>query len=227
VEQVSELLDRLRRSDIELAVFLTGAGVKALFQEADRLGQGEVLGQELRKVTTVCRGPKPAAALKSYGVAPSVNIASPFTSTELLARLAEVELTGRSVALVHYGERALEVADALRSRGARLYELCLYEWALPEDLSPLRGLVHDLILGRFAAVAFTSQVQVRHLFRVAHEDGSAERLREALTTRVVVASVGPTCRAAAEQFGVLSHVMPAQPKMGPMVEALAAYLARS
>ena len=63
------------------------------------------MGALLRKVTTVCRGPKPAAALKMYGVVPSVNVASPFTSSEILTRLEEVELTGKGVALIHYGQR--------------------------------------------------------------------------------------------------------------------------
>jgi len=46
-------------------------------------------------------------------------------------------LTNRSVALVHYGERNTALSAALRSRGARLDEVCPYEWALPEDLAPL------------------------------------------------------------------------------------------
>jgi uroporphyrinogen-III synthase len=225
---VAKLLDALRDGDIQFVILLTGVAVNALFQEAESLGRSQELGIELRKVATVCRGPKPAAALKVRGIAPSMNIVSPFTSSELLTKLAEVELAGKGVALLHYGERALDVAQALRNRGAKLRELCLYEWALPEDIEPLRMMVADIIDGRFAAVAFTSKAQVHHLFRVAAlEVGGAERLAEAMKTRVVVATVGPTCSAAVIGFGVVPHVMPTQPKMGPMVGALAQYLTRS
>jgi uroporphyrinogen-III synthase len=227
-EEVAKLLDALRDGDVELVVLLTGVAVDALFQEAVRLGRGEEIETELRKVTTISRGPKPAAALKAHGIVTSTNIASPFTSTELLAKLAELDLAGKGVALLHYGEKSLEVAQALRNRGARLRELCLYEWALPEDIEPLRKMVTDIIDGRFAAVAFTSQAQVHHLFRVAAlETGGAERLAQALRTRVIVAAVGPTCSAAIVGFGITPHVVPVQPKMGPMVEALAQYLAHS
>jgi uroporphyrinogen-III synthase len=227
-DEVASFLDALRDGDLPFVVFLTGVGVKALFEEAERVGRGEELGTELRKAVTVCRGPKPAAALKARGISPSLNIATPFTSTELLEKLAELEIAGKGVALVHYGQRSLELAQALRDRGAKAHELCLYEWALPEDIEPLRQMVGDIIDGRFAAVAFTSQAQVHHLFQVAAlEPGRAERLANAMKTRVVVATVGPTCSAAVLAFGVVPHVVPTQPKMGPMVEALAAYLERS
>jgi uroporphyrinogen-III synthase len=227
-DEVAKLLDALRDGDVELVVLLTGVAVDALFREAVRLGRGEEIETELRKVATLSRGPKPAAALKVRGIVPSLNIASPFTSTELLAKLAEVDLAGKGVALLHYGEKTLEVAQAIRDRGAKLHELCLYEWALPEDIEPLRRLVTDIIDGRFEAVAFTSKAQVHHLFRVAAlETGGAERLAQALRTRVIVAAVGPTCSAAVVGFGVTPQVVPTQPKMGPMVEALAEYLARS
>ena len=87
-------------------------------------------------------------------------------------------------------------------------------------------MVRDIIDGLFAAVAFTSQVQVQHLFRVALEAGRAEELKHALKTRIVVAAVGPTCAAAVREFGITPDVVPVQPKMGPMVEALALHLGR-
>jgi uroporphyrinogen-III synthase len=227
-DDVAKLLDALQSGDLQFVVLLTGVAVDSLFQEAERLGRAQELGIELRRVATVCRGPKPAAALKTHGIVPSMNIASPFTSTELLAKLMELDLTGKGVALLHYGERTLDLAQAICERGAKLFELCLYEWALPEDIEPLRGMVADIIAGQFAAVAFTSKAQVNHLFRVAAlETGGAERLAEALRTRVIVATVGPTCSAAVVGFGVAPHVVPLQPKMGPMVEALAEYLTRS
>src|SRR5207248_230964 len=77
-------------------------------------------------------------------------------------------------------------------RGARLAEVCPYEWALPENTEPLRAFVRDLA-GQVDAVAFTSQIQVRNLFAIAAEMGLSEQVRTALNSDVIVAVVGPVC----------------------------------
>ena len=48
-------------------------------------------------------------------------------------------------------------------------------------------------------------------------------LTDALNAKVVVAAVGPVCASALRSFGVIPHVQPAHPKMGPMMVALADY----
>ncbi|MGH7578281.1 MAG: hypothetical protein ACREM1_24595 [Longimicrobiales bacterium] len=53
----------------------------------------------------------------------------------------------------------------------------------------------------------------------------AEPLRDALNQRIVTAAVGPTCVAALEAAGVAADVVPANPKMGPMIKALMERLA--
>jgi len=126
--------------------------------------------------------------------------------------------------LLHYGERNEPLVETLRSRGARLQELLLYEWALPEDVGPLARLVDELVAGRFAAAAFTSQIQARHLMQVAERDGKGEALRAALGS-LVVAAVGPTCAHALEELGVTAQVVPQNPKMGAMLAALVDRLA--
>ena len=138
-----------------------------LLREAERLGRLDATLAALRAATTVCRGPKPAAALKRYNVPVRVSPVEPYTTTELLDALSGVDLAGKGVALVHYGEPNHALADALRARGAALEELCLYEWLMPEDVEPLKTLVRELVDERVDAIAFTSQVQCRHLFQVA------------------------------------------------------------
>jgi uroporphyrinogen-III synthase len=86
--------------------------------------------------------------------------------------------------------------------------------------------VERVVAGEVEAVAFTSQVQVRHLLQVAALSGRAGALVAALNLRCVVAAVGPTCAAALEAAGVAPRVVPSNPKMGPMVVALAEHLER-
>lgn len=164
------------------------------------------------------------AALRRRGLSAQVQARTPFTTAELLEAMADLELAGHGVALVHYGERHEPLAVAMRERGAQLDELCLYEWQLPEDVGPLQQLVRDLVAHRADAVAFTSKSQVRHLFQVATHLALAEPLQQAMHRLLVVAAVGPTTATELAAFGVAPHVMPENPKMGPMVMALAAYI---
>jgi uroporphyrinogen-III synthase len=222
--QVAALIDRLTCGDVPIVIFLTGAGVTALLDEATRLGRRAELVAALACVMPVCRGPKPAAVLKRHGISVTVNVDAPYTTAELLAALAYLDLQGMEIALVHYGERNVALVDALQELGARLTELCLYEWLLPEDIQPLKELIQELMIGRVDAIAFTSQVQVRHLFEVATEPGQADQLVRALNTATIVAAVGPTCATALRTVGVTPQVVPGHPKMGHMVSALAQYI---
>jgi uroporphyrinogen-III synthase len=160
-------------------------------------------------------------------VAVTIQAQTPYTTSALLEAMAGLALKGKGVALLHYGERNMALAEALQAQGAQLDELCLYEWLLPTSLEPLQALVRELIAGHVDVIAFTSQVQIRHLWHVATSLGLAEALTQALHTQLIVAVVGPTCAAALTALGVTPHVIPVHPKMGPMVIALAAYLERT
>lgn len=223
---VAGLLDAMAEAPAPLVVFTTGAGVEALFHEAGAAGRGDDLRALLGRATLACRGPKPVAALAREGLRGAVQAAEPYTEAELLAALGPVPLAGRETALVHHGEPSPGLARALGARGARLHELTLYAWRLPADLEPLRQTVEELARGTVDAILFTSQVQARHLFAVAAEVGRVDAMRAALQRRTVVASIGPTCTRALEALGAPPAVVPARPKMGALVAALAEHLAR-
>ncbi|HYE72932.1 MAG TPA: uroporphyrinogen-III synthase, partial [Blastocatellia bacterium] len=203
--------------------FQTGVGLATLISEAEKLGRKDELLAALKNITTVCRGPKPTAVMARHGLRPSVTTREPYTTTELLEAMAPLELTGKTVAVLHYGERNAALAEALKTRGAKLDEMCLYEWQMPEDTAPLKNLIQELSQGAFDVVAFTSQIQARHLFQIAAESGREDEVRNALNEKAVVASIGPTCTAALDKLGVKAKVEPKNPKMAPMVQALTEY----
>jgi uroporphyrinogen-III synthase len=222
--QIEALLDALSADEVQVVIFLTGVGAAGLLEGAGRLGRLPELVAGLSRTTNVCPGQKPWRPLKEHGIPISVTVPSPYTTAEVLRTLDEIPLAGRGVALLHYGERSAALADALTGAGARLLELCLYEWRLPEDTAPLAALVGEVIAGELEAVVFTTQVQVRHLLAVAEASGRKDELVEALGTRTVVAAVGPTTAATAEAAGIRVGVVPSNPKMGPMIAALAGAL---
>ena len=220
-QQVAAFVDDLTQGRLPVVVCLTGVGVKTLFEDAERLGRLPELLAALKEVTVVCRGPKPTAVLRRHGIPIALSAPSPYTTHEVLEAMAGLELADTGVALLHYGERNAALAEALQARGARVQELVIYEWLLPEDPGALQRLVQEVLSREVDAIAFTSQVQVRHLFQVASALGKAPQLAAALNTGVTVAAVGPVCAAALADYGVTPDVVPENPKMGPMVSALA------
>ena len=225
-DEVAALLSEVEAEASPVFVFSTGVGAAALFEEARALGRAEELRDAIARGLTVCRGPKPVTALHREGITASLRARSPFTTAEFLEVLAQVQVRGRMLVLLHYGERNAPLVEALLGRGARVRELTLYQWELPEDLAPLSRMVEELAQGKFAGAAFTSQIQARSLMTVAEGMGRKEELISALCSRMIVAAVGPTCARVMTELGVRPHVLPDSPKMGPMVAALVAHLAQ-
>lgn len=223
-EAVRELLDELSAGRHEIVIFMTGVAVSLLFELAQELGRHAELVASLRNMTTVCRGPKPTAALRGFGVPPTLSAREPFTAAELIDALSELELSGRGVLLFNYGERSETLSETLLARRAELREFWLYQWQFPLDSTPLEQLVRRIVERTVDALAITCQIQFRHLYQVAERLDLGRELLDALRKDVVVAAVGPTCRAIIEVHGVTPHVMPEHPKMGPLVMSLMRFL---
>jgi uroporphyrinogen-III synthase len=217
-EEVQRFAEQLTAGRIDVVVFLTGAGVHALLNHS----LDETVAA-LRGTTIACRGPKPLAALKRHGLTPAVMSAKPHTSRELLEALTHLPLDGRRVALVHYGERSPGVSEELRGRGARVDDVCAYEWAVPADQQPLLALIEQVVAGRVDALLVTSQIQFRNLQAIARKAAHDQELGEALRGDVIVGAIGPICAEAIREGGVIPDVMPAVANLPSLVRALADY----
>lgn len=211
----------------DVVIFMTGVAASLLFEAAEQEGRRQELVRALQHITTVARGPKPSAALRGFGVPPKLSAHEPFTSAELIDALSIVPLERRRVLLFHYGERGATLAETLRARQALLDERWLYRWTMPKDTSELTRLVASIIAGEIDALAITCQVQFRHLLEVARQVVLEQALLQALQRDVVIGAIGPTSRAILQVHGVPVHVMPEQPKMGPLVRSLMLYLDHS
>src|SRR5262245_57312199 len=67
VAPIQHLLSELEGGRHELVLFMTGVAVSLLFELAEQVGRRAELVVALRRITTLCRGPKPAAALRGFG----------------------------------------------------------------------------------------------------------------------------------------------------------------
>src|SRR5262245_53387074 len=114
VGETDGFVDQLVTGRFAIVVALTGAAALAVFRAAERRGQLQGALDALKRATLVARGPKPTAVLRRYGLDVSVLPQKPFTTRELLDAIdRSVELAGREVALVHYGERNTAMSEAL------------------------------------------------------------------------------------------------------------------
>jgi uroporphyrinogen-III synthase len=217
---IREFAERLRRREIDLAIFLTGVGTRILVETLEKRGWArERLASALSSTATVVRGPKPRAALAELGLRPTVTVPEPNTWRELLAAVdAHGPVAGKRVAVQEYGAENPELTAGLADRGAEVLRVPIYRWALPADLEPLRQAIRLLVAGGVDVALFTSATQVEHLFQVAASDVDA--LRVALAN-AAIGAIGPICREALERRGVRVDVEPQHPKMGQLVQAVA------
>jgi Uroporphyrinogen-III synthase len=221
---IPSLISDLRRGHLEFVVCLSGAGLASLFAQADDIGLLPDLADALSHAVTVSRGPKPAAVLRRHDVPVRLGVQPPHTTTELLAAIAALPVDGAGTLLICDGSDAHALVQSLLGRGAHVQMVRTYRWELPRDRAPLEHLVHQLIGDGIDAVAFTTQVQVRHLFSIAEQLHRRTALCHALNHRTVVGSIGPTCSAVLQEFGVIPHVVASPPRMRPLVSAIGAHL---
>jgi len=176
----------------------------------------------LKRVTVVARGPKPVAVLKELGVPVAVTVPEPNTWRDLLEVIDKngVQLQVKGVAVQEYGESNPELLAGLAERGAKVMQVPVYKWDLPEDQEPLRKAVHSVVAGEIDLVLFTTSVQVIHFLRVAKEMNVEKQLREALT-RARVGSIGPVTSEELHAQGIHVDFEPEHPKMGYLVNEAA------
>jgi uroporphyrinogen-III synthase len=210
----------------EMVIFLTGVGTRALLAVVETKYKREEYISALQRVKVVARGPKPIAALRELGLTPAVTAPEPNTWRELLHALDAADsspqflLRGARVAVQEYGVSNLELLSGLRERGAIVTPVPVYQWAMPQDLAPLRAAVQALARGEIDVVFFTTSVQATHLFQLAAEMSLEDSLARSLQ-RAVVASIGPTTSEELRRRGIRADLEPSHPKMGFLVKEAA------
>lgn len=227
-KQVLEFADHLIDSGYDLVVFLTGVGVRTMLNVVETKYDRETFLAALRSVKVACRGPKPASALKELNVPVVVSAPEPCTWREMLSCLDTEfgsSLAQFRVAVQEYGASNPELLSALTERSKQVTKVPVYQWALPDDLQPLRECVLGIVSGSIDIVLFMTAVQVIHLFQVAEQMDYVDELRRGLES-VAVLSIGPTTTEELLHYGVTPDFEPSRPKMGFLVNEAAQYAGR-
>lgn len=213
--------ESLLRQRPDVVVANTAVGIRGWLALADAWGVGEGVTDLVRGAYVAARGPKAAGALLAAGLeidwrAPSSVLA------EVLDHLEARGLAGRRVAFQRDGGSEDDAfATALRAAGADVVEIATYRWTLPKDPAPALRLVAAAGTGSLDAVTFTAAPAVHNFFELARTAGTEHELRAALNGPVLAMCVGPVCRAAAVERGVVDARAPQTARLGGMVKALA------
>ena len=221
---LSEFAESLLQGNLDLVIFLTGVGTRVLAQAMEQFCSRDAFGTALSRVSIVARGPKPAAALRELGVPITWNVPEPNTWREILQLLDEksVALKDRRVAVQEYGVPSQELLTGLLQRGAKILTVHVYDWALPEDRTPLKSAIMALEQRNIDVTLFTAAVQVHHLIEVADEMSAREPLIRALN-ETTIASIGPVTSEQLREYGIRVDLEPSHPKMGFLVSEAAAF----
>ena len=219
---------------IDAVTLLTGVGTQALVSTAAAMGREEEFIHALDQLTIIARSPKPARVLRRHKIHIDVMPPEPYTTADLVNSLEDWDLSDKVVALQHYGGPNRPLVQHLHDKGAKVQEVTLYTWGLPEDETPALNMIDHLAAGSIDAIAFTSQPQVGNLLTIAAKADKETALRSALgagnvpadgsgNRGAVVASVGPVCTRRLRESNIPVDVEPEHPHMGSLVLALAEY----
>jgi len=217
-QEAFHFAERLFRGEFDMMILLTGVGTRLLNKLLATRYPPEQFAEALRRITVVARGPKPIAALREMRVPVTIAAPEPNTWRELLAVLRD--RPEKRIAVQEYGRSNAELLEALRSRGAKVDTVRVYQWDLPENAEPLRDAARRLAAGEFQAALFTTSIQISHLLRVASEGGIEDAVLAGLR-HAVVGSIGPTTSEALEEAGIEPDLEPTHPKMGLLVQETA------
>ena len=212
---------RVITGQINVVILMTGVGFRYLLKSVERHLDRQRFLDALSDVVTVCRGPKPVAAMREVGLVPTHRVPEPNTWRELLQTIDQkVPVANQVVGLQEYGISNASLIAGLEARGAAVEPVRVYGWDFPESTGPLEENVRALAEGGRDLLLLTSAHQVVNLLRMAERMGVVDRLREGLS-RTVIASIGPTTTQMLEECDFAADLEPRHPKMGHLVSEAA------
>jgi uroporphyrinogen-III synthase len=220
---VLDFAEALIRGAFDLVIFTTGVGVRTLVKTISAHMDREQFLNALRSVKIAARGPKSSSALRELNIPISVVAPDPFTWRALLGAMEAKfgdALNGMNIAVQEYGTSNPELLTALAEKSISITRLPVYQWALPEDVQPLREAVIALAHGHVDVVLFMNAGQVTHLFLMADRMGYTEALYEGFRT-TLIGSIGPSTTEGLSVYGVTPDYEPTQSKMGFLIKELA------
>ena len=209
---------RLIDGQVDILILMTGIGTTTLFEILRSRHSMSSIMAGLTQTAIVARGPKPVAALKLLGITPTLTVSEPNTWVEVVSTLDEYRpVKSLRVAVQEYGTSNPDLLEALRRRGAEVFPVPIYRWALPEDTGPLKQVLGEIIAGHMQVMLVTNAAQIDHVMQLLEQEGTTAQFKEACG-KMVIASIGPTASERLRHYDLPIDFEPSHPKMGVLVK---------
>lgn len=210
--------ERLLAKGLDVLVLLTGIGTTTLFEILHSRHSKDKITSALKDTVLIARGPKPVAALKALGFQPTLTVPEPNTWVDVVSTLdSYLPVKGLRVAVQEYGLSNPDLLEALKQRGADVFPVPVYRWALPEDIAPLKRVLSEILAGHVQVMLITNAAQIDHVMQVLEQEGKTGQFREACK-KLVVSSIGPTASERLRSHGLPVDLEPSHGKMGILVK---------
>jgi uroporphyrinogen-III synthase len=218
---------RLMNGRVDLLILMTGVGTTTIFDLLKTRYPWSSIVAALEGTVVIARGPKPVAALKAAGLQATLTVPEPNTWHDIIRTLDEHRpVKGLRVVLQEYGVSNPDLLNALEQRGAEVFPVPIYKWALPEDLAPIRHALDEIMAGRVHVVLITNAIQVDHVMKVLEQDGKMQPFQAALK-KMVVASIGPTASERLRHHHWPIDFEPSHSKMGILIKEVSEQVSKA
>jgi uroporphyrinogen-III synthase len=216
--EVLQLGETLFAGHLDMLILLTGVGTRVMLEVLLTRYNLEHMTSALARTTLLVRGPKPKAVLREFGLAPSIEVPEPNTWRDILDTLdREKPVDGLRIAVQEYGVTNAELIEGLQRRGAQVTRVPVYRWTLPDDPAPLQRVLDAILADRVDVLLVTNAVQIDHALQVLAQPSRQDRFR-ASSSKLMVASIGPTATERLRGYGLPVDFEPSHPKMGILVK---------
>jgi uroporphyrinogen-III synthase len=206
--------EQLMAEGLVVLVLLTGVGTTTLFEILHSRYSKDRIASALKDTVLIARGPKPVAALKALGFQPTLTVPEPNTWVDVVSTLdAHRPLNGLRVAVQEYGLSNRDLLEALKQRGADVFPVPVYRWALPEDTGLLKQALNEILAGHVEVMLVTNAAQIDHVMQVLEQEGKTGEFKT-ICKKLVIASIGPTASERIRSYGLAVDFEPSHGKMG-------------
>jgi uroporphyrinogen-III synthase len=219
---VKKFIIELCAGQVDYVILMSTNGVKYLFEAAETLKQTRQLYEGLAKSFIIAVGPKTAEAMKEVHVRVDL-VPQKYSSEGLLEVLKEKDVKDKKIRIPRTSNATPTLTDTLKTMGADVEEIYVYESGLPVDEKVKNKFYEDLTGGRIDAIVFGSGLSAKNIFKMLMEKAPMDKLRTIVKAKVTTVAIGPTTAEALKEMDVIVDVVPKDYSFEEALEALARY----
>ena len=206
-ESVKHFVSELQSNKIDYILFMSVNGIRYLLSCTQRLGLKAQILECLKRVLVMAVGPKTADELRATNIGVDL-VPIDYSSDGIVDCLKRQGVCGKNVWIPRTKGATPNLANSLRTLGAFVHELYVYESLLPHDPDLSQKFLNDLRAGLVDAIIFGSSLSAKNLFEMLEPSISQEQLRNLMNSKLTVVAIGPVTAQTLSEIGLRVDVMP-------------------